>query len=96
MKAQKFLAGEKKQYVLEFDWSRENITPDWSITVWAPLGEVSVVYSDYRDSHTLPYIERTEELQDPDDAFAAALAAQKKDTAKPVWDWKTALARANG
>ena len=35
MKAQLFKAGEKKQYVLEFDWSREGITPDWSVTAWA-------------------------------------------------------------
>ena len=35
MKPQLFKAGEKKQYVLEFDWSRENITPDWSVVAWA-------------------------------------------------------------
>ena len=96
MKAQKFKAGEKKQYVLEFDWSRENITPDWSITVWAEFGEVSVVYSDYRESDTLPYLERTEKLQDPEEEAARVAAEFKKNNDNKIWDWRTALASANG
>ena len=94
MKAQKFKAGEKKQYVLEFDWSRENITPDWSITVWAEFGKVSVVYSDYRASDTLPFIEKTDKLQDPDEEAARVLA--DSNSGSKLWDWRTSLAKANG
>ena len=59
LKQEPFKAGEKKQYVLEFDWSREHITPDWSITAWAEKGGVSVKYQDGRQSDTLPSMANT-------------------------------------
>ena len=78
LKAQGFKAGEKKQYVLEFDFSREDITPDWSITATAELGNVSILYSDGRKSDTLPFIERTAEMQDPvEQAEHEAMLARK-------------------
>ena len=59
MSQEPFKAGEVKRYVLEFDWSRENITPDWSITAWAELGGVSIRYEGLRVSDALPFIDRT-------------------------------------
>ena len=59
MKPVAFKAGEKKQFVLEFDWSRENITPDWSITTWAEKGGASILYSDGSKSDSLPFLKRT-------------------------------------
>jgi hypothetical protein len=37
-----FKANEIKSYILEFDWGRECVTPDWSITAVAEKGEVKV------------------------------------------------------
>ena len=62
MKPQLFRAGEKKHFILEFDWSRKDITPDWSITAWAELGGVQILYQDGRKSDTFPFIERTLEI----------------------------------
>lgn len=77
MKPMAFKAGEKKQFVLEFDWSREDITPDWSITTWAEQGKVSILYADGRKSDALPFIERTAGMQDPDEEASRAIAAAK-------------------
>ena len=63
MKRERFKAGEEKRYIIEFDWSRPNITPDWSITAWAENGAVSVRYEDGRESDKLPFIESIEEIQ---------------------------------
>ena len=40
MRPQHYKAGETYSYILEFDWSREDVTPDWSITVYAEDGPV--------------------------------------------------------
>ena len=42
MKPIRFEAGQKQNFIIELDFARECITPDWSITVQAELGEVSV------------------------------------------------------
>ena len=63
MKPEPFKSGESKHYILEFDWARKDITKDWSITAWAEKGGVSIKYSDGRKSDTLPYIEKTAELE---------------------------------
>jgi len=39
-------AGQKYTYILEFDWAREDITPDWSVTAWAENGAVTVEHYD--------------------------------------------------
>ena len=65
MKPESFKAGEVKNYILEFDWGRKDITRDWSITAWAEKGGVSVKYSDGRQSDSLPFIEKTSELVIP-------------------------------
>ena len=62
MKPEPFKAGQKKRYIVEFDWSRPNITPDWSITAWAEHGGVTVRYQDGRKSDKLPFIESIEEI----------------------------------
>lgn len=48
-----FAAGETRTFVLEWDWSREDVSPDWSLTAWAEKGEVAVVYTGH-DSDSLP------------------------------------------
>ena len=90
MKGQFFKANEKKQYIVEFDWSRKDITPDWSITSWAKEGGVSILYQDGRNSDSLPFIKRTAEMQDPDEEAQRVIQANldamiernKQETAK--------------
>ena len=64
-----FVANEPKSFILEFDWARENITKDWSVTAWAAGGTIEVSHSDGITSDTLPYIgeyrEEREENSDP-------------------------------
>ena len=45
--------------MVEFDWAREGITPDWSVTAAGEKGDVTVIHSSGRASDTLPFIERT-------------------------------------
>ena len=54
-------------YVVEFDWARECITPDWSVVAWAEKGEVTLMHSSGLKSDSLPFIERTAEMQDPEE-----------------------------
>lgn len=35
-------AGETLTIIVELDFARENITPDWSLTAWAAKGAVTV------------------------------------------------------
>ena len=63
MKPIDFGAGETKSFILEFDWSRDCVTPDWSLTAWAERGALTVKHTDGIPTQRLPYIERTGELQ---------------------------------
>ena len=47
-------AGQTKSIMIEFDWERECITPDWSIVAWAEKGEVTVTHDDGLKSMELP------------------------------------------
>ena len=60
MKPVAYRAGESKSYILEFDWDREGVTPDWSVTVQAKNGSVSVKHQNGLSSDSLPYIEKKE------------------------------------
>ena len=61
MKALRFEAGQTITYIVELDFSRENITPDWSLTAWAPKGAVEVRHSDgLKSQASFPYIEKKE------------------------------------
>ena len=42
MRPQQLKAGQTAIYILEFDWAREDVTPDWSFTVYAENGPVKV------------------------------------------------------
>ena len=61
-------AGQTKTFILEFDWARECITPDWSLVAMAEKGEVVVSHLNGYKSDTLPYtteinIKQVEEVQ---------------------------------
>lgn len=45
MRPQSFKAGLPIYYILEFDWARDSITRDWSITVWAEDGNINVKHN---------------------------------------------------
>ena len=60
MNAIEFEANEPKSFIVELDWSRENVTKDWSVTAWARGGEIVVSHSDGITSDTLPYIAKLE------------------------------------
>ena len=51
-----FVANEPKSFIVEFDWARENVTKDWSVSAWAASGEIEVSHVDGITSDTLPYI----------------------------------------
>jgi hypothetical protein len=38
--------GETRELNILFDWTRENITKDWSATAWGELGDVRVIHND--------------------------------------------------
>ena len=38
-------ANTPKKIMIEFDWARECVTPDWSLVAWGEFGEVSVKHS---------------------------------------------------
>ena len=44
MKPLKMQAGQKITIVVELDFNRYYITPDWSLTAWAAKGEVHVMH----------------------------------------------------
>ena len=58
MRPQQYKAGKSYTYILEFDWSREDVTPDWSVTVYAENGPVHVKHYDNIESDVLPNIEK--------------------------------------
>jgi len=86
------------QFVLEFDWSRECITPDWSLVAWAEKGEVDIIHAKGKKSDSFPYIERTAEMQDPEEealrVIAEAKAALVKKAQKKAEAKQAALAAA--
>lgn len=55
-----FEAGDSKTFILEFDWAREGITPDWSVTAYAEKGSVSVSHSEGITSDKLPFLTEEE------------------------------------
>lgn len=55
MKPIEFKENETKNFVLEFDWDRECITPDWSIVAVAEKGAVKVKHSQGLKTDSLPY-----------------------------------------
>jgi len=58
MKPITFAAGQTNNFTLEFDWARDCITPDWSLTAWAEHGKVTVRHKSGLQSEALPYIEK--------------------------------------
>jgi len=48
-------AGQVDEIVVEFDWTRECVTPDWSVTAWAETGKVTVLHVDGIKTDSLPY-----------------------------------------
>ena len=62
MKPILFEIGETKTFILEFDWAREGITPDWSVTAYAEKGGVSVSHIEGLASAELPHLSIETEL----------------------------------
>ena len=60
MKPVVFKENETKNFILEFDWDRECITPDWSITAVADKGAVKVKHSLGLKTDSLPFISKRE------------------------------------
>jgi len=50
-----FQEGESKTFILEFDWARKDVTPDWSVTAWADVGEVRVEHLGGLQTDHLPF-----------------------------------------
>jgi hypothetical protein len=48
-------AGESFEVEVEFNWEREGVTKDWSITAWGEDGPVTVEHNDGISTDTLPY-----------------------------------------
>ena len=48
--------GEAVDIAVEFNWEREGLTHDWSVTVWGEVGGVSVTHNDGIASDSLPYV----------------------------------------
>lgn len=53
-----FEAGETRTFIVEWDWSRQDATNDWSVTAWAEYGEISVTHSEGLESDVMPFISR--------------------------------------
>jgi len=58
MNAIEFDEGETINFILEWDWARESVSPDWSVTAWGKLGEVTVTHEQGIESASLPYISK--------------------------------------
>lgn len=58
-------------FILEWDWAREDISPDWSVTAWAEQGDVKITHSKGIESDKLPYIAPKEEEAEAEEETAA-------------------------
>ena len=65
MKPIEFKENETKNFVLEFDWDRECITPDWSIVAVAEKGAVKVKHSQGLKTDSLPFIAKRSQQAAP-------------------------------
>ena len=52
---------------MEFDWQRECITPDWSVTAWAEKGQVTVKHRDGIETDEFPHIKKKTEEEEVED-----------------------------
>lgn len=48
-------AGESFEVEIEFNWDREGITKDWSVTAWGEEGNVTVVHNEGLRSDNMPH-----------------------------------------
>ena len=48
--------------IVELDFGREGITPDWSLVAWAAEGEVTVRHTKGLQTDSFPFIERIEDF----------------------------------
>jgi len=51
-------AGETYRFAANFDWTREEIVKDWSVTAWGTKSKVEVRHADGIESQHLPHIGR--------------------------------------
>ena len=54
-------ANESVKIITEWNWTDPNHEKDWSVTVWAPDGEVLITHNEGRSSDTMPVIDRQNE-----------------------------------
>jgi len=71
----------KVTIVVELDFARENITPDWSLTAWAPDGAVTVRHTKNLKSGSFPYIEKDESFDFS--SWAPAPIVEEESTSEP-------------
>ena len=50
----RFFKGDSREFILEFDWDRDCITPDWSLTAWGHAGKVIVQHSNGLVTDSMP------------------------------------------
>mmetsp|Transcript_30626 Transcript_30626/g.37838 ORF Transcript_30626/g.37838 Transcript_30626/m.37838 type:complete len:152 (+) Transcript_30626:1471-1926(+) len=60
-----FGAMETKNFVVEWDFARKDITTDWSVTVWASEGRVAIQHSKDIPTATLAFTPRYNAQQTP-------------------------------
>lgn len=61
-----FDAGETKSFTVEWDWARQDVTNDWSVTAWAEYGEITVSHHEGLQSDKLPFISRNNDDESQD------------------------------
>lgn len=79
MKPVEFSYDDKREFVLEFDWDRECVTPDWSITAWAETGTVTVTHSKGLVSDQMPVLD-TVRIYDYKNATALSVISSAKSS----------------
>ena len=77
-----FKAGQTINFIVEWDWERENVTPDWSITAWAEQGTVKVTHVDGLTSDKLPLITPRDEAAKEEQKSSEAPAASEKSSSE--------------
>jgi len=75
MAAIDFAANESRSFIVEWDWARESITPDWSVTAWAEYGTVSVTHNDGWETDSLPFTPRI----DPSSSSASTVTTTTEE-----------------
>jgi len=71
---------ETTTIIIELDFSRENITKDWSLVAKAAKGSVTVRHSKGLKSQSFPYIERKESSSSTTDSSTTTAKTSTETT----------------